>query len=320
MPARKVPCVDCGTPHGADAERCWACNVKRRKGEPPAVPFRDPQSFRVDIPVTLAEEFGGGYAPPFTFEASDREMPSVDHIRVLAIPDTQVKQGVNLDHLDWVGQYIAEKRPDAILHLGDHYDLPSLSSYDKGKKGYEARRLKADIEAGDIGLEKIVTPAARESGYHPRWIFLRGNHEDRIKRLIDLEPNLEGIVGPESLRIADYGWEDHPFLEVVNIGGVEASHYFVSGPMGRPVSSAAVLLRERMGSAIQGHVQKVDIAVHPKTGHIAMMAGIFYSHFEEYLTPQGQSCRQQVVMLNEVRNGRYDPMLVSLDYLRRRYA
>lgn len=239
---------------------------------------------------------------------------------MLVIPDTQVKPGVNTDHLSWVGQYIADKRPDAVVHLGDNYDMPSLSSYDKGKRGFEARRIKADIDAGDEGLERITRPIRKEKGYNPALWYLEGNHCFRLKKLVDLEPNLEGVIGLESLGIERIGWKRVGFLEVLKLGGVEFSHYFVSGPMGRPVSSAQVLLRERMGSAVQGHVQKVDMAIHPKTGHIALMAGIFYTHVEDYLTPQGQSCRQQVVMLNEVRDGKFDPMFVSLDYLRRRYS
>lgn len=274
----------------------------------------------MDVPITLSDELGDDYRAPFVFERASAPTRQPAHLKILAIPDTQTEPGANLDHLDWIGAYIASKCPDVVVHLGDHWDLPSLSSYDKGKKGFEARRLKADIEAGEIGLEKLVTPASKVNGYHPRLVFLRGNHEDRAKRLIDLEPNLEGIVGPESLRITDYGFEDHEFLEVVDVGGVEFSHYFVSGPMGRPVSSAQVLLRERMGSAVQGHVQKVDMAIHPKTGHIALMAGICYTHKLAYLTPQGQACRQQIVMLHEVKDGRFDPMFVSLDYLRRTYA
>lgn len=241
-------------------------------------------------------------------------------LKVMVIPDTQVKPGVDTSHLARIGKYIADKRPDVIVHLGDHFDLPSLSSYDVGKRQFEGRRLKADIAAGIRGMEELVEPFKAVSGYNPQMEFLLGNHEDRLTRAIDNDAKLEGTISLDDFKLADYGWNVNPFLGIVEIGGAEFSHYFVSGVMGRPVSSAAVLLRERQGSAIQGHVQRFDMAVHPKTGQIAMFAGIAYTHYEEYLTPQGNGCRQQVVVLHELRGGIFDPMMVSLDFLKRRFG
>jgi len=240
-------------------------------------------------------------------------------LKVIVIPDTQTKPGVNTDHLERIGKYIADKRPDVIVHLGDHWDLPSLSSYDIGKRQFEGRRLRADIDAGKKAMERLVTPFLSIPGYSPRQEFLLGNHENRLTRAIDSDAKLEGTISLDDFAIRDYGWTQREFLEVVEVGGCEFSHYFTSGVMGRPVSSAAVLLRERAKSAIQGHVQRFDMAVHQKTGQIAMFAGICYTHQEEYLTPQGNGCRQQIVVMHELRGGVYDPMFVSLDYLARRY-
>ena len=55
----------------------------------------------------------------------------------LVIPDTQVKPGNSVEFLTHIGKYIVEKQPDTIIHLGDHADMPSLSSYDRGKKSFE---------------------------------------------------------------------------------------------------------------------------------------------------------------------------------------
>lgn len=238
--------------------------------------------------------------------------------RILVIPDTQVKPGVPLEHLTWAGKYIAEKRPDYIVHLGDHWDMPSLSSYDKGKKCFEGRRYKADVAAGNLAMDMLTREYRKIRGYQPGEHFLVGNHEQRIDRATDLQPELDGVIGLNNLNLA--GWKVHDFLEVLALEGIKFSHYFTSGLYGRPVSSAAVLLRTAAGSAVQGHCQKVDLAVHEKTGAIALMAGTYYQHDEDYLGPQGNNCRRQLVMLNECRNGTFDPMLVSLEYLRVRFA
>jgi hypothetical protein len=238
--------------------------------------------------------------------------------RILVIPDTQVAPGVPLEHMTWAGRYIAAKRPDYIVHLGDHWDMPSLSSYDKGKRCFEGRRYEADIKAGNVAMDMLTREYRGLPGYAPAEHFLIGNHEQRIDRATQAQAELEGVIGYHHLNLA--GWTVHGFLKVLALEGIKFSHFFTTGLMGRPVSSAAVLLRTAAGSAVMGHVQKMDMAVHEKTGAIALMAGVYYQHNEEYLGPQGNNCRRQLVMLNECRDGAFDPMFVSLDYLRHRYS
>ena len=57
----------------------------------------------------------------------------------MVIPDTQVKPGCPIEHLKWAGQYAVDKKPDVIVHIGDHWDMPSLSHYDKGTTSFEGR-------------------------------------------------------------------------------------------------------------------------------------------------------------------------------------
>ena len=54
-----------------------------------------------------------------------------ENVTHLMIPDTQCKPNIDMSYLSWVGQYIVDKKPEVIVHIGDHADMPSLSSYDK---------------------------------------------------------------------------------------------------------------------------------------------------------------------------------------------
>jgi hypothetical protein len=244
----------------------------------------------------------------------------------MVIPDIQAKPNVDHEHLRWIANYALEKRPDVIIQIGDWADMPSLSLYDKGKRCYEGRRYVKDVEAANFSLhlfeETIENHNRSHPGdqYRPRKVLTQGNHEHRIERATQLDASLDGKLKYDDLDFERAGWEIHPFLEIVKIDGVEYSHYFISGNMGRPVSSAAALLRTRNGSATMGHVQHCDVAIHKQTQHTALFAGICYLHDEEYLGPQGNNTRRQIVMKHEVEDGRYDPMFVSLRYLQKRYS
>lgn len=234
----------------------------------------------------------------------------------MVIPDTQVKSHVNTDHFEWAANFANEKRPDVIVHIGDHFDMPSLSLYDKGKIGFEGRRYVDDIKAGRAAMERFITNLT----YKPRLVFCLGNHEMRIQRVVDLNAEYAGKFDLDDMGLRDYGWEVIPFLKPIEISGIKYCHFFTSGVKGQPCASAAVLLREQQQSATMGHVQHSDLAMHKKTQQRALFCGTFYSHHEEYLGYQGNDQRRQLIIKHEVNEGRYDLMEVSLRYLGKAYS
>lgn len=243
----------------------------------------------------------------------------------MVIPDVQSKPHARNDHLEWIGNYAVEKKPDVIVCIGDFWDFPSLSGYDKGKLVFEGRRYVHDVKAGKVAMEKFLKPIddynrTAKIKYEPRKVFTLGNHEIRLERLVDNNPEYEGKFCLHDLGIKEYGWEQHDFLKVVKIDGIEYAHYFTSGVMGRPVSSAAALLRERQCSATMGHVQYADVAMHKKTQQRALFSATCYLHDEPYLGAQGNSQRRQIIVKHEVDEGQYDLMEVSLKFLEKSYS
>lgn len=239
------------------------------------------------------------------------------------LPDVQAKPGVPLDHLRWAGKYIAEKRPEVIVCIGDFADMPSLSQYDKGKKSFEGRRYKADIAAAHDAMERFMTPIVQASGYSPELVLTLGNHENRIIRAVDDDCKLDGTIGLHDLGYAEWGWKVIPYLQPEVIDGVCYSHFFTSGVMGRPVSSARALLNKKHRSCVMGHVQKRDIdCQYDALGKriTSLFVGAYYQHDEDYLGPQGNAeTWRGVWMLNEVNDGEFDEMPVSMDYLKRKF-
>lgn len=171
-------------------------------------------------------------------------MRPVSHV---VIPDCQVRPGVPTSHLEAAGNYIADKRPDVIVHLGDHWDMPSLSSYEKkGSMYFEGKRYASDVQAGNEAMERLVKPIVRARGYRPRRVFTMGNHEQRIARAVAADPILHGTIGYDDLYLA--GWEVHDFLDPVLIDGILYSHYFVNQQS---------LLKSVLGGTIDNRLNKV---------------------------------------------------------------
>lgn len=77
------------------------------------------------------------------------------------IGDTQVKEGVETKHLEWIGRYLVDQfagQDVTVVHLGDHWDMPSLSSYDVDKKSMEGRRYREDVLAGNRAFGLLNAP------------------------------------------------------------------------------------------------------------------------------------------------------------------
>lgn len=256
----------------------------------------------------------------------------------LIIPDTQVKEGVNTDHLEAVGNYAAHIKPDVIIHLGDHWDMPSLFAFDnprtKGTIDFYEANYGSDLEAGREAFARLHTPIQREiynstrrkgDDWNPRLVFLFGNHEHRAAKVLRNDPRLKGAIGVNDYELPR-GWESHPFLEIVEIDGILYCHYFVNQQslMKNPLSgSIDNRLNKIKQSFTQGHQQtKMYGSQFLATGREihGLVVGAFYSHDEEYLGPQGNHYWRGVVVKHEVREGQYDPMFVSLDYLIRKWT
>tara|TARA_R110000744_G_scaffold7575_1_gene26245 strand:+ start:2863 stop:3627 length:765 start_codon:yes stop_codon:yes gene_type:complete len=253
-------------------------------------------------------------------------------MRHLVIPDTQCKPDNSFEHLEWAGNYAVKTKPDVIVHLGDHWDMSSLSVYDIGKKSFEGRTYNHDVQAGNDAMDVFMKPIIEEQKrqkenkkkvWKPKKIFLIGNHEYRIDRAIESDRKLEGLIGYNDFNLKKHNWEVHNFLDVAIVNGIAYSHYFTSGVMGRPVSSPHLMLQKKHMSCIMGHVQDRGISYSKKadgSSITGLFAGIFYQHDEEYLNPQTNGSWSGIWMLNEVNNGSFDEMPVSINYLRKQYG
>ena len=190
----------------------------------------------------------------------------------LVIGDAHAKPGVSNDRFNWLGKLVVDRKPDVIIDMGDWADMPSLSSYDKGRKSFEGRRYKNDVKAAKEAYMRFETPIAmlnarrannKKKQYKPRKIKLVGNHEERILRAQEAQPELEGVIKLEDIGHTKYGWETSPFLHPIAVDGVYYNHYFTSGILGRPIGGdnpAAVTLRKQFVTCTSAHTHIRDFS------------------------------------------------------------
>lgn len=268
---------------------------------------------------------------PVRIETTKKIKPDVTH---LMIPDTQCKDGVDMGYLEWLGKYIAEKQPEVIVHIGDHADMPSLSSYDKGKKAAEGKRVYKDIEASIIGMNKLLQPIKdlqeaqrKEFGkvlYKPKMVLTLGNHEFRIVRHVEANPELDCFLSYDNLKYKEMGWEVYDFLNPVILNGVTYVHFMANPMSGKPYGGMAMNVLKNVGESFcMGHKQTLDIATRflPSSGRQqwAIIAGAYYEHDENYKGFQGNHHWRGIVIQHNVKDGSFNPMFVNLEYLKKRY-
>lgn len=261
---------------------------------------------------------------PLASPAKELKIKGPSHgLTIAVVTDAQVRRGVKTDHIPAAGRYIAAHQPDVVVCIGDWWDMPAASMHDEaGSEPTENQRIDKDIAVGCDAMEQFLEPIARKARYNPKLVFTLGNHEDRIVRAKKRNPRLV-TAGLGDLKLEDYGWQVIPFLQPIVIGGVAFCHYFPRGVMGRPIQSPSIMLKELHMSAFAGHQQGRQIAYSRKADGgalTAIISGSFYQHDESYMSPLSNRHYRGMCFLHEVKDGQFDEMWLSVNYLLRKWA
>lgn len=248
----------------------------------------------------------------------------------LVLPDLHAHPDHNNDRADWMGKLILDLKPDVVINIGDMFDMPSMAEYDKGKKSFWGRTYKKDINAGLDFDERLWDPVRRAKKKRPYAIFNEGNHEFRLKKAINLQPELEGTI---SFKDFDLDRNYDEVIEyagntpgIVEVDGIHYAHYFVSGVMGRPVGGehpAYSLLTKEFVSCTCGHIHTTDYAVRTTVGGkriMGLVAGVGQDYDSGWAGEVNKLWWRGVIIKRNVQDGSYDPEWVSMDRLKREYG
>lgn len=248
----------------------------------------------------------------------------------LILPDPHAHPEHDNRRADLAGKLILDLKPDVVINLGDMYDMPSMASYDKGTKSFHGRSYKKDLEAGLDFDERLWAPIKKAKKKRPRAVFIEGNHEFRLKRLLELQPELEGTV---SFRDFDLNRNYDEVIEyqgntpgIITIDDINYSHFFVSGVMGRPIGGehpAYSLITKEFSSCTCGHIHVADYSVRTtangKKLH-GLVAGVFQDYESKWAGEVNKLWHRGLVIKRNVSEGNYDLQFVSIEALEKEYG
>jgi len=151
--------------------------------------------------------------------------------------------------------------------------------------------------------------------------FLFGNHEERIVRATEDNPELFGSVGLHQCLTP--GWKQHEFLKPVELDGVHYAHYFYQPNTSKPFTGTIENRLKNIGhSFTMGHQQGLLVGLRDIVGETRQRGLVFgstYLHDEEYKGHQGNTHWRGIAVCRNVEDGNYDLSEVSLDALCKRY-
>lgn len=208
--------------------------------------------------------------------------------------------------------------------------MTSLSSYDKGKRSFQGKSYKADIDVGLEFHERMWAPMKAAKKKRPYRIVLEGNHEHRIEYALDLSPELADTIG-----FRDYAFDEY-YDEVVRYegglpgilerDGILFAHFFPTGISGRPVGGerpAHMLLAKNNKSSVAFHSHTLDYATKRTLSNDVLnglVAGCYHDHSPDWAGAVTRFWRPGVAYLRNVSNGNYDFQWISLESLKKEYS
>jgi hypothetical protein len=244
------------------------------------------------------------------------------------------KPEVTNERFNWLGDLIEDIKPDYVLDLGDGADMSSLNSYDtRYPKAIVSQSYEKDINSYNDAQSRLWDRYSLKKKRRPYRIGFEGNHENRIKKAVALDPRLEGDkYGISFSHLQTDHWFDdyHGYHNsgpaIASYDGVSYAHYFSAGNYGTAISGmhhAYALIQQRHSSSVCGHSHKRGIYfkddAHPNPS-IGMVVGCFKGKEELWAGQSNNAWWQGVVIMRDIENGVFDPEFVSMERLRKAYG
>jgi len=240
----------------------------------------------------------------------------------LVVGDVHVAPNQNIRRAKWLGKHIAATRPQRVVFIGDFLSFDSLSAWDKDKRRtMEGRRYAKDVQSGAAFLGAM---AAELGDYKGDFIYVEGNHENRLHRYLAQDPTFDGSI--DYIKDMGFSWDlVFPYKEAFVHRGVHYTHIPIA-ENGSPISGKYVASRalDVYGCPVVfGHTHKLNTAcVHRKgTPHLQMAVnvGCYFEHIDEYAQGSQTSYWRGLVEIDHYSTCAFDVNAIRLGHLKEMY-
>jgi predicted phosphodiesterase len=135
---------------------------------------------------------------------------------ILIIPDAHrpFHSKVWWDLLMQAGRFL---KPKHLVIIGDFADFYEVSDHPKDPE--RKHRMPDELADVDEGLNDLDSLGAVSK------IYIEGNHEDRLRRHLQKDPALAGVVNTRSLlKLDERGWHFVPYKDHTSLGAAYFTH------------------------------------------------------------------------------------------------
>ena len=138
--------------------------------------------------------------------------------KVIILPDVHIDTKVSKEY-KVVKRFVKDFKADEIVLLGDFMDVSALSAWDLDKKRLmEGRRYKKEVDVVNNELNYL-------QNYTKKITYLEGNHENRVERYLDRNPEMEGMIEvKEVLYLNNRKIIYHKMNELYKLGHLRFTH------------------------------------------------------------------------------------------------
>lgn len=238
---------------------------------------------------------------------------------IALIPDSHSRPGILDRRFRALNKYIKKHGIERVVHIGDHWDFPSMCNQDSKRSDFHSRSYEADLNKGFQDLSLVLKDTGATGDY------VRGNHDDRPERFLAENARFDGhLVLPEEVLPAGWTWHRKEF----RLEGILFRHFEVTGISGKPISGdypAAAILKKNMCSTIVGHSHVVDFCRRTRGDGkkiTAIVSGCFLdpAQRERYAEDTQRLWTSGFWHLRNVREGDFDFQFISTKNLLESYS
>lgn len=250
-------------------------------------------------------------------------------VSTLIFADAHVEPNQPLTRFEKCAKLIVDRKPDRIVQLGDFVSMSSISGWDMSKRlMMEGRRYQEDVEAGREAINLLFSEldclqkrqrVHKQKLYSPKVLWMEGNHEDRLYRYLEQNPELDGALDlAQDLGLIARGIIPFQYRERVVMNGVNYLHAPLAGN-NQPLSGLHIphkALQKFNGHVVFGHYHRSEIAnikrTDAETVQRAIICPSFIGEHPHYLSVNAPAVIDRGVILLKQFDGCDKPVVEEI--------